>query len=98
MSNFPEELDKQLVTHNGLSNYRSAESTLAVLEEIYMNGCADEVSGDVDAPSGHFYRVGRYIVFTDSQGFRNLFSYATTDLAKQDFEYYDREYARWCDT
>lgn len=80
------------------SPYMSHEGTLKVLEEIYMNGMADEVSGDVDAPSGHFYRVGRYIVFTDSQGFRNLFSYQTTDLAKQDFEYYDREYSRWCNT
>jgi hypothetical protein len=64
-------------------------------EAYYMSGFADEESGDVEAPTGHFYRVGRYLVTTDSQGFHSWDRYATERDAETAFGDADCEYAEW---
>jgi hypothetical protein len=71
--------------------------TPEALEAIYMDGCADQVSGDVEAPTGHFYRVGRQIVETDSQGFKNFNSYTTEAEAEAEFDRLDNLYDEWMD-
>lgn len=53
---------------------------LDACEAFYMNGCADEVIGDVDT-IGHFYRVDRFIVATDSQGFHTCHTFETVEEA-----------------
>jgi hypothetical protein len=60
-----------------------------------MDGCADEVSGNVDAPTGHFYRVAAQIVTTDSQGFSSVTSFDSLAAAKAEFQRLDAEYAKW---
>jgi hypothetical protein len=67
------------------------------LEEIYMDGCPDDVSGDVDAPTGHFYRIGRQILVTDSQGFRTVHNYTDEAEAVQAFEVMNNEFGEWDD-
>ena len=69
--------------------------TLQQLEDVYMDGSADEVSGNVDAPTGHFYRVGRQIVRTDSQGFSDAEDFTTVEEAMDDFNRRGIEYASW---
>jgi hypothetical protein len=69
--------------------------TLDQCEQVYMDGCADEISGDVEAPMGHFYRVGRFIVTTDSQGFHSLSEYADEETAHYEFEQAAVAYAEW---
>jgi hypothetical protein len=70
------------------------EKTLEELEEIYMNGFADEVTGDVDW-IGHFYRVGSYIVQTDQQGFRSVHTHSTEDEAVRAFKDINIDYTSW---
>lgn len=67
------------------------ETALDACEAFYMSGSADEVSGDVDTYV-HFYRVHRWIVRTDSQGFRELDTYNTEADAREAFETLDRYY------
>lgn len=71
------------------------DTILAACEEWYHNGFAEEVSGDVDAPTGHFYRVNRWIVLTDSQGFQDVFPFDTTEEAEKAFDTLDKEYGEW---
>lgn len=73
------------------------EGTLEWAEELYGHGMADEVSGDVEAPTGHFYRVDRWIVTTDSRGFREIDAFPTEGYAHNVFESLDAEYAEWED-
>ena len=70
---------------------------LDALESFYMNGGADETSGDVET-FGHFYRVHRWIVWTDSQGFHDVDTYDTEVEAIAWFAKYDAEYAKTFDT
>lgn len=72
--------------------------TLAELEEIYMNGFADEVTGDVDSPVNHVYRVGKYLVETLSTGFKYVAEYETTTEAITVFNQIDAEYSTWLDS
>jgi hypothetical protein len=74
-----------------------SQSRLDKCENIYMNGCADAVSGDVESPVGHFYRVGRYIVQTDNLGFHHLNEYDTENDAKEAFDSLDNLFAKWGD-
>lgn len=82
-----------------ISQARSIDSTVAALldacEAFYGHGVTDEVSGDVEAPTGHFYRVDRWIVTTDSQGFRELDEYETAELAAAVFAERDSTYRAW---
>jgi hypothetical protein len=71
------------------------EGTLAWAEEHFMNGMADEVSGNMDAPTGHFYRVERWIVTTNSQGFSDIDEYADWFTAHCEFESRDEKYGEW---
>ncbi len=68
---------------------------LWALEAFYFNGVTDEWSGDVDAPTGHFYRVNRWIVTTDERGFHNVISHATKIEAKYGFDVLVHEYSSW---
>lgn len=83
--------------HSVAVNTRKVEAALTIfaLEFIYMDGCADQVSGDVEAPTGHFYRVGRQIVDTDSRGFHNYNSYTTEAEAEAEFDRLDNLYSEW---
>jgi hypothetical protein len=71
--------------------------TLDELEEVYMNGFADDVTGDVDAPTDHVYRVDNCLVTTDSLGFHYVVWYATSMVAEAVFADIDSEYAEWVD-
>ncbi len=43
---------------------------LGACESFYGHGFADDQAGEAEyGPHGHFYRVHRWIVFTDSAGF-----------------------------
>lgn len=74
------------------------ETLLDALESFYMNGSADDVSGDVEASCGHFYRVARWIVQTDSQGFHDVSAYADDDKAREAFATLDDRYSQWFDS
>lgn len=65
-------------------------------EEVYCDGFADEVSGDVESPIGHFYRVHNCIVVTDSQGFSDLTEYRNESEAIGAFRELDESYSAWC--
>jgi hypothetical protein len=65
------------------------------LEDIYMDGMADEVSGNVEAPTGHFYRVGAQIVTTDSQGFVSVENFDSEGQAVAEFSIRDDEFSAW---
>jgi hypothetical protein len=69
--------------------------TLEQLEEIYMDGCTDEVSGNVEAPTGHFYRVGNQIVVTDSQGFNNVENFTHVEEAEVAFDERNEDFMEW---
>ena len=69
--------------------------TLDELEDTFMNGFADEVTGDADAPGGHVYRVGQYLVTTDSMGFRYGAEYATVMVAEAVFADISAAYSEW---
>lgn len=71
--------------------------TIEMCEEIYGNGFADEVSGDVEAPTGHFYRVHNCVVVTNSNGFSDLTEYPNESEAIGAFEALDESYSAWCD-
>jgi hypothetical protein len=71
------------------------ESLIQALEDFYCNGFADEVSGDVDCDTGHFYRVDRWIVTTDSQGFHDIWSFNDIPEARREFQRLEKEYAEW---
>lgn len=68
---------------------------LDALEAFAGNGSADEVSGNVESPTGHFFRVDRWIVVTDSQGFRDVQTYDTESEAEVAFRSMDEEYIQW---
>lgn len=61
-------------------------------EAYYMNGCYDEIGGDVESVTGHYYRVERWIVVTDNQGFKELEAFHNEVLAHKAFEEREREY------
>lgn len=74
---------------------RKPESWLDYCEEVYGTGFADELSGDVEAPTGHFYRVGRHIVVTDSQGFKYLSDHGSVGKAQSFFSELEDQYDAW---
>jgi hypothetical protein len=68
---------------------------LAELENLFMNGFADDETGDVDSPTGHVYRVGRWLVHTDSSGFHTVFPYTAEADATEAFARIDTEFSEW---
>jgi hypothetical protein len=69
---------------------------LDALESFYMNGLQDEVSGDAET-YGHFYRVHRWIVWTDSQGFSEVETHDNERDACKAFEKHDKDYSATLD-
>lgn len=82
----------------GVQLMSDREDILEQVEETYMNGFADEVSGDVEAPTGHFYRVGQYIVVTNSQGFKTIYDHRCEEEAEVQFDTMNEEYCEWDDS
>ena len=70
---------------------------IEMCEVFYMNGCHDGASGDVET-FGHFYRIDRWIVWTDNYGFHDVEEFFNEDSARKTFEQYDADYARTFDT
>lgn len=73
-------------------------TVLEACEALYLSGTPDDVSGNVEAPCGHFYRVARWIVTTDSQGFTDLNTYQDESEALEAFERLSEEYQKWDDS
>lgn len=70
-------------------------TVIRACNEIYMHGFADEQSGDMEAPTGHFYRVARWVVETDSAGFDFLTEFDTEIKAQDFFHALDLEFSAW---
>jgi len=87
---FPLECIEDYLQHSDGDNL-----VLAACEAFYMDGSQDDISGDMEAPMGHFYRVDRWIVFTDYQGFRFLETFNTEEQAIEAFQNLDKEYGDW---
>lgn len=82
---------------NLVAGEQQITTVLEACEALYMDGCADEFSGDMQSPIGYFYRVARWIVVTNSQGFHDLRSYESEEEAKEEFNKLDEVYAEWDD-
>lgn len=80
---------------SGENTRRAIRGTLDACEELYLHGFPDEVTGDVDSPTGHVYRIDRWIVTTDSYGFHEIDEYEVEADAKIAFEGYDYDFERW---
>lgn len=65
------------------------------LEACYMNGFYDDMSGEAQSPTGHFYRIERWIVVTDNYGFSEVLSYYNDAKAKEAFELMENDYLYW---
>ncbi len=72
-----------------------ARDVLEACEVYYMSGCYDNLSGDSEAPTGHFYTIHRFMVTTDSQGFRTLNVFDNEDEAQKEFNNLEAEYSEW---
>lgn len=66
------------------------------LEAYWGNGSSDESCGDADT-FGHYYRVDRWIVRTDSQGFATPETFDTEQEAKDAFQKIEAEWLTWED-
>ena len=66
-------------------------------EAYYMNGSYDDIGGDAEAPTGHYYRIHRWIVVTDDHGFQELFTFDNEDEASAAFDKLEKEYLEWGD-
>lgn len=64
---------------------------------FYLEGFADDITGDVESPSGHLYRIESRITCTNSQGFSETYIYANEDDAKKVFEWAREQYHSWLD-
>lgn len=60
------------------------DSLLDALESFYLCGFHDDVCGTVETGC-HYYRVSRWIVQTDSQGFHEIFSHDSEKEAVIEF-------------
>jgi hypothetical protein len=54
--------------------FYTVDNLREALECFYLNGFQDEVCGTVESGC-HYYRVSRWIMQTDSQGFHEVFTY-----------------------
>lgn len=59
------------------------------LEAFFMNGFHDEEGGTIEWGLGHRYRVDRWVMWTDSQGFHSIEAFQTDTLAAQQMDAYD---------
>jgi len=67
------------------------ETLLDALEAFYLNGFSDDQTGDAEYADGHCYRVHRWLVWTDSQGFRDVSTFDSEDEARAEIDRYGRE-------
>lgn len=67
------------------------------LEEVWLDGMADESTGNVDSPWGHVFRVHSALVHTDSLGFVTGWRYADEATAERVMAGEATAYAEWCD-
>lgn len=72
------------------------DTLLDALEAVYMDGFADETTGDVDW-IGHFYRVERWVVVTDNYGFNSVRTFDSVKDAQSYMEEMGSEYGEWED-
>ncbi len=89
--------ESELIASARENSDHEINTVLEACEEFYMSGCTDEMSGDVET-FGHFYRVDRWMVYTDNQGFHDLETFNTEEDAITHFEKLDRDYAATFDT
>ena len=73
----------------------SVKTIMDALEAHYGHGFTDEMSGNVDSPVGHFYRVDRWIVVTNDRGFRDVWNYGSITEAKTEFQLLEDEFSKW---
>lgn len=86
----------ELIEH--ARNIQACNPTLLdALEVFYMNGFTDEQGGSVDE-NYHYYRVHRWIVTTDSQGFKEVETYDSEREAIDAFLAHERENREWRNT
>ena len=64
---------------------------LAALEAISLNGFDDESGGNVEYSVGYFYRVGKWIVTIDNQGFKDIETFEDQSAAEHAFQSLYRE-------
>src|SRR4051812_5104004 len=65
------------------------------LEGCYMNGDYDDIGGEAEAPTGHYYRIEHWIVVTDDQGNKAVTAYPNVEEAEKALELLDRDYSLW---
>lgn len=68
---------------------------LRACETVALVHGFDNQSGDVASPSGYFYRVSRWIVKIDNDGFKYLSTFETEDEASKAFGVLDDIFAEW---
>jgi len=71
------------------------ETIKDALEACYMNGDYDEVGGDAEAPTGHYYQIEHWIVKCDDQGNRTVETYENEIQAEEAFELLERDFSVW---
>lgn len=87
--------------HNLIREYNNdfpdepARTILEACEGYYMNGSYDDIGGDVDTSVGHYYRIGVFIVRTDTQGFHECDEFHTEDIAIKAFNELEQEYNKY---
>lgn len=84
--------------HNSTYPNEPARTILDACEGYYMNGFYDDIGGDVDTAVGHYYRIERFIVRTDTQGFRECDEFHTIAIAKKAFAELETEYNKYDET
>ena len=73
------------------------ETLKDALEVMYTNGSFDEVGGDVEAPTGHYYQIDRWIVVTDIRGNHTIHTHESIEEAEAAFDELEAEYEAWTD-
>lgn len=96
MSSVQEITDEGIIALARVQLDEDVSDVLAACESFYGHGFADEITGDVDGP-GHFYRVARWIVTTDSQGFHYLAEFEDEATARSTFQEIEAQVSRFYD-
>lgn len=79
------------------SRFGCTDAFTEFLNELHLNGGADEASGSVEAPTGWFARLGRHLLYEDSQGFVTRQRFASIDAAKDHYQTLENEFFEWDD-
>ena len=65
--------------------YEGEPAIVPMLHALALDGCADEEGGDVEA-AGYAYRLARWVLVEDSQGFVTGRQFRTVELARLEIE------------